>query len=192
MVIWLLGNVPKIWCHYSISRSYMLFQTQISIFAFLKSILCEIGTLKTIIKLLDVLCFLDKFLSSDLTEECSLFSWNLFTPDGFAIAWKQTSSGTNCNKFNSQIHLRILDTPTIPTEVLQSYHLMSAELILPNSHCPPVKICPKWNGKKDYVLCLEGKWTVLVAATIMCQKLLCGILKGACFWPLFPVKSVSD
>lgn len=50
----------------------------------------------------------------------------------------------------------------------------------------------KWKEKKIMFYVWKKKWTVLVAATIMCQKLLCGILKGAYFWPLFPVKSVSD
>lgn len=71
---------------------------------------------------------------------------------------------------------------------------MSAELILPNSHYPQWKFVQKmkWKEKKIMFYVWKKKWTVLVAATIMCQKLLCGILKGAYFWPLFPVKSVSD
>lgn len=171
----------------------MLFQTQIPIFALLKNKLSEIATLKAIIKLLDVLCSLgnmNKFLSSDLTEERSSFFWNLLTR--VMVLQLHRSKPflvpTATNLTHRLMYLRHSNWGLNALIVLWVLNLFSQTPITPSENLSKMK----WKEKKIMFYVWKKKWTVLVAATIMCQKLLCGILKGAYFWPLFPVKSVSD
>lgn len=170
------------------SRCYLVLPSRIPKFPFWKNILNEMRTMKAIFMLLDILCCLgnETFRSH---EEFSCSSSNPFShANGFACAQKQRFLVHTATNVNSQIHLCILD---LSMEVLAPYNDCWANSV--KIPLTPAEICWKMKLKNlDHALCLGEKWTVLVAATSLCQELLCGILKGAYCWPLFPLKAVSD
>lgn len=104
------------------------------------------GPWKVYISVAQILHYLGnetKFQPLDLSENLSCFSWNPFKHIQDLACAKRIFPSTHCDKWNSQIHLCILD---MSAEVLLSHRDHWANFV--KLSLPPVETCPKLNLKK--------------------------------------------